>query len=71
MNFIIKSPATHSNHILFDQFDEAGNQLSYGMFRKTGDSTFVINDYAKDILDAYLYAGMQIMIPVKHRVMQV
>lgn len=57
--FYIKSPATHSNHILFDQFDEAGNQLSYGMFRKTGDSTFVINDYAKDILDAYLYAGMQ------------
>ena len=29
------------------------------MFRKTGDSTFVINDYAKDVLDAYLYAGMQ------------
>lgn len=57
--FYIKSPATHSNHILFDQFDEAGNQLSYGMFRKTGDSTFVINDYAKDVLDAYLYAGMQ------------
>ena len=57
--FYIKSPATQSNHILFDQFDEAGNQLSYGMFRKTGDSTFVINDYAKDILDAYLYAGMQ------------
>lgn len=57
--FYIKSPATHSNHILFDQFDEAGNQLSYGMFRKTGNSTFVINDYAKDILDAYLYAGMQ------------
>ena len=57
--FYIKSPATHSNHILFDQFDEAGNQLSYGMFRKTGDSAFVINDYAKDILDAYLYAGMQ------------
>lgn len=57
--FYIKSLATHSNHILFDQFDEAGNQLSYGMFRKTGDSTFVINDYAKDILDAYLYAGMQ------------
>lgn len=57
--FYIKSPATHSNHILFDQFDEAGNQLSYGMFRKTGDSTFVVNDYAKDILDAYLYAGMQ------------
>ena len=57
--FYIKSPATHSNHILFDQFDEAGNQLSYGMFRKTGDSTFVINDYAKDILDVYLYAGMQ------------
>ena len=57
--FFIKSPATYSNPILFDQFDDNGNQLSYGLFRFTGNNTFTINDYAKDVLDTYLYVGMQ------------
>lgn len=58
-NFYIKSPATYSNPLLFDQFDNNGIQISHGLFRLTGDNTFTVNDYAKDILDVYLYNGIE------------